>query len=665
LRFPLLRTLPGKLFVLTSIPLVVLLAIREFVALPDLIEVFRKVLSLGFVGSIVWMAGLVLRQQRHQLLWRVRRKLLVSYLLLGFVPVTLVAAFMLFGSIVLYTYVAAYMFQQGMGAVEEAAHRSAEMVAQEVGAAPQTRTLALSRELGRRAFQYPQLSIAIVPVTPGAEAPLAVGPWHDEPPPRSVPTWVKLAHDYRGFVAVPVTGATDRLTVRAAVPVVGGQAFVVVDLPIDDQVIADVNARSGMRIGAITVVRPGQPLGQDPSAREPMSAFHKTVAPVAYRNWETDAVETALVHLEAPASELYARLAAAELGQAGLGGTDPWASFLDVLLLIGLLFLVIQASALIVGGFFARQITSAVHDLFAGTERVQQGDFAHRIPIRTRDQLGDLADSFNRMSASIEHLLHVQREKQRLDDELRIARDIQQSLLPVEAPAIAGLDIAAICEPARAVGGDYYDFFELAPHQLGVLMADVSGKGTSAALYMAELKGLMLALTRASQSPRQLLVEANRLLAAHLDNRSFITMTYAIIDLDAGTLTCARAGHTPLLVVAGGLTQVVAPEGMVLGLRLPGASERFDELLEEHTRPIHEGDVIVLYTDGMTEAMNSAGDLFGDAALASALVEHGAANAAGLRDAVLGHVRRFVGPAEQHDDMTMVIVKVTGCGARA
>jgi len=679
LRFPLLRTLPGKLFVLSSIPLVVLLVVREFVALPDLVEVFRKVLSLAFFVSIVAMAAIVLRQHRHRLLWRVRRKLLVSYVLLGFVPVTLVAAFMLFSSIVLYTYVSAYVFQQGMAAIADAAHRSAEMVAQEIGATPQAAKLALDREYGRRVFQFPELSIALVPVGSAApvRAPTAVaGPWRYLAAPASIPSWIVVARDYRGFVAVSTTGSAhaDMLVVRAAVPLSDGRAFVVVDLPIDQKVITDVRARTGMQIGAITVSE-GQaeaapirgrsqvmpPPAQPTRSELPTtSAFRQTVAFLGYNEWTTRAPRTVSIHLEAPVADLYGRLAAAQPGQAGLGaGSDPWSSFLDVLLAIGVLFLVIQASALIVGAFFARQITSAVHDLFAGTERVQQGDFAHRIPIRTRDQLGDLADSFNRMSASIEHLLHVQREKQRLDDELRIARSIQQSLLPVEPPALDGLDVSAVCEPAREVGGDYYDFFDLGPRQLGVLMADVSGKGTSAALYMAELKGMMLALTRSARSPRQLLVEANRLLAAHLDNRSFITMTYAIIDLDAGTMTCARAGHTPVLVVAGGACHVVSPEGMVVGLRLPGAGERFETLLEEHTRPIHEGDVIVLYTDGVTEAMNPAGDLFGDAALASVLEDHASCDAAALRDAVLGEVRAFVGLAEQHDDMTMVILRVT------
>jgi serine phosphatase RsbU (regulator of sigma subunit) len=261
------------------------------------------------------------------------------------------------------------------------------------------------------------------------------------------------------------------------------------------------------------------------------------------------------------------------------------------------------------------------------------------------------------MSGSIEHLLHVQREKQRLDDELRIAREIQKSLLPVNPPDIPGLDIAALCEPAREVGGDYYDFFVVGPRQVGVLIADVSGKGTSAALYMAELKGLMLALSYTERSPRRLLIDVNRRLADHLDNRSFITMTYVVVDLDAGTLTSARAGHTPLIVASADRTDVVTSDGMVLGLRLPGAGQRFEELLTEDQRPIRPGDAVVLYTDGVTEAMDREGELFGDAALTRAVTSHQALDATSLRDHLVDEVKAFVGDAEPHDDMTMVVLK--------
>jgi serine phosphatase RsbU (regulator of sigma subunit) len=168
----------------------------------------------------------------------------------------------------------------------------------------------------------------------------------------------------------------------------------------------------------------------------------------------------------------------------------------------------------------------------------------------------------------------------------------------------------------------------------------------------------MLALSHDEPSPRQLLVEVNQRLAGQLDNRSFITMTYAILDLDAGTLIHVRAGHTPLITVSGGETRVIQPEGMVLGLRLPGAEERFSEILEEHTCAIGPGDLIVLYTDGVTEAMDGSGELFGDAGLAAVLASHHTLDAAGIRERVVREVRAFVGDAEQHDDMTMIVLKV-------
>src|SRR5207248_11142848 len=131
------------------------------------------------------------------------------------------------------------------------------------------------------------------------------------------------------------------------------------------------------------------------------------------------------------------------------------------------------------------------------------------------------------------------------------AHEIQMSLLPQGPLLMPGLSVTALCVPAREVGGDYYDFFPLGDQRVGILIADVSGKGTSAALYMAELKGLMLSLSQIHRSPRELMITANRIIAENLDARSFITMTYAIFDLDARTMTYARAGHTPMMYLPG------------------------------------------------------------------------------------------------------------------
>ena len=288
-------------------------------------------------------------------------------------------------------------------------------------------------------------------------------------------------------------------------------------------------------------------------------------------------------------------------------------------MVVAAMFLIIQTVAFGMGLSLARSITGAVHELATGTEHVRRGDFTHRIAVHSHDQLGDLADSFNSMTASVEDLLHQKAEKERLEQELRIARQIQMSLLPQGPLRLEGLSVTAHCEPAREVGGDYYDYLPLGDRRVGIIIADVAGKGTSAALYMAELKGLMLSLSRLHSSPRQLLVDANRIIAQHLDARSFITMTYAVVDMRARTLTYARAGHCPLMYLpgrgprdpgsgirdpgpetrdsgfgirdsaAGSLVsavatprrvQVQAPDGLVLGLKIDNG-ERFNSLLRE------------------------------------------------------------------------------------
>lgn len=672
--FSLTGLLPGRLLILTTLLLLTLLIVRQFLELPLIVEVFRRVVRLAWLVSVVWIAGLVVAKHRRHFLWRVRQKLILSYVFLGFVPVLLVIALALAGGLVLYMNVAAYMFHEGFSDISRDVIQAAETSAAEVGRTPASAIETVTRKYDNMSARYPALSLAVIPMAappgpvPAAVVPAAVvpaaarqagGPWRHMTPPAQAPSWLVGAGGFHGVVALPSPDAAGEwlLVMRAVALTRDGTRAVVVDLPVDPGIVAEIEANTRTRMGDVHVPEScGGPVGATATRSTPTVSglFRQTVAFVDCTNWPTGLSAWASISLDAPLGRLYGRVAALQAGRFG-GGPDL---FLGVLIALGGLFLVIQGSALVMGAMLARSITYAVHELFVGTERVQHGDFAHRISIESGDQLGDLAASFNKMSSSIEHLLHVQRAKQRLDDELRIARDIQKSLLPTTPPLVPGLSIADLCEPAREVGGDYYDFFDLGPRRLGVMVADVSGKGTSAALYMAELKGLMLALTRKEQSPRRLLIEANRLLSVHLDNRSFITMTYAVIDLEAMTMTCARAGHTPLIVVSGDRSDVITPPGMVLGLRLPGAAERFDDLLQEHISPIAAGDVIVLYTDGITEAMNEASDLFSDESLAAVVLAQRHLDAAGIRERVVRDVRAFVGDAEPHDDMTMIILKV-------
>jgi sigma-B regulation protein RsbU (phosphoserine phosphatase) len=236
------------------------------------------------------------------------------------------------------------------------------------------------------------------------------------------------------------------------------------------------------------------------------------------------------------------------------------------------------------------------------------------------------------------------------------------SLLPQGRLNVPGLSVTALCVPAREVGGDYYDFLPLDGNRLGLLIADVSGKGTSAALYMAELKGLVLSLSRFYTSPRALLIAANRLISEHLDSRSFITITYAVVDLERRTMTYARAGHTPLIYVPGGSSprreaRILAPDGLVLGLKIDNG-ELFERLLEEETIRLATGDVYVLFTDGISEAMNERDDCFGEQRLGELVEQHALLPSEELRERVLREIASFVGNAPQHDDMTLILLKV-------
>ena len=517
--------------------------------------------------------------------------------------------------------------------------------------------------------------------TPAESRAATAGPWSHVDPPRAIPAWI----DCRGFSGV-FAYAHQRTADGGDVDthlLVRGVGFpdsprpayaVVVDLLVNDSIRQQLHKETGVELKSVAAALSRD----DPKAARPLTGRdggdeHEPIAPSApgllnslpsvleYRDWQTGAAGALTLTTALEIGELYDRISAAE----GTTGRTLAQGLLLVLFVIGALFLIIEAMALIAGLALAKSLTGSVHALFTGTERVRQGDFTHKIAVRSEDQLGELAVSFNSMTASIEDLLRQAAEKKRLEEELRIAHEIQMSLLPQGPLAMAGLSVTALCVPAREVGGDYYDFLPLGDQRVGVLIADVSGKGTSAALYMAELKGLVLSLSEFHTSPRELLIAANRIIAAHLDARSFITMTYAVIDLRARTMTYARAGHTPLIYVPGACpdaaeprqVQILAPDGMVVGLKLDNG-EMFERLLREETIPLRAGDLYLFFTDGISEAMNARDDCFGEARLGQLVEAHAHLPSDELRERVLREIAAFVGDAPQHDDMTMILLKV-------
>ena len=641
-------------------------------ALPAALDTIGGLILLAGVSVLVYRLFVVVKRR---VLWRVRRKLTLSYIFIGFVPAALIIVFFLLCGLLLFFNISSYLVKSRLATQSDQTRFLADTAVLELQRSPSPAAFAetLERRQAGASSRYPSASYAVVPVqgachgSAGANSnstpfePVAAGPWAHTPAPSSVPGWIPCA-GYAGLVNYGAPGT--QLAVRAVAfqnPAAAAYA-VVVDIPLGPDIEQQLKEDTGIELGGVTgigaVGRNFEPVAV-PESR-PLDRPREWVAFLDYTDWLTGQPGTATMAIRTSIANIYDRLSAAPVAQIR---TFNFGQVLLILLgVIGTLFLVIQIVAFGMGLALARSITGSVHELFAGTERVREGNFTQKIAIHTRDQLGELAESFNSMTASIEDLLEQKAEKERLEQELRIARTIQMSLLPQGEMRMRGVALSGHCEPAREVGGDYYDFLPIDEHRVGILIADVAGKGASAALYMAELKGLILALSQSHRSPRALLIEANRIISQHLDTRSFITITYAVIDMEARTLTHARAGHCPLMYLPGPgaasrQVQVVLPAGLVLGLKID-KGERFNGLLEEVTLPLGAGDLFVFYTDGITEAMNAEGDWFGDARLVTLLEAQADLPFEELRERILRDIAVFVGEAPQQDDMTMLLLKV-------
>ncbi len=332
--------------------------------------------------------------------------------------------------------------------------------------------------------------------------------------------------------------------------------------------------------------------------------------------------------------------------------------FVYVLMLsVTVFFMIIELISVISGFLLAKSITASVHNLFEGTEKIKSGDLNYQIKVNSPDQLGDLANSFNSMTDSVKNLLVERTEKERLSESLRIARIMQQNLLPKEISSMGEIEIAAMNLPAEEVCGDYYDIIRKSDHEVGIVVADVSGKGPSAALYMAEVKGVVLSLSRTSALPKELLLEANQILGPTLDSRNFITMTYAMIDEKSRTMRLSRAGHNPILhyLASTGSVVTVQPGGIGLGLDRNGI---FAKTLEEVERHLDSGDILVFYTDGLTEAMNSHNQLYGLSRLSEILLQNHHLTADDLKATIVNDLHVFLQDNSPQDDITLVLLKI-------
>ena len=320
-------------------------------------------------------------------------------------------------------------------------------------------------------------------------------------------------------------------------------------------------------------------------------------------------------------------------------------------------FLFIQLISLMIGISLSRSITGAVHDLYQGTVRVTGGDFRSKIPISGNDQLASLSGSFNEMTTKVQQLLVVAKQQERIVAELEIARAVQAQLYPTKTPVCEGFHIAAKYIPALSVSGDYYDYQSVGEGRIAVAIGDVAGKGISAALLMAALASTVRTQLRFCEealgqriSTAQLVGQLNKHLCANTTPEKYATFFLSIYDETTSELHYTNGGHLQPLLIRDGNIEKLEVNGMVVGL-FPHAP------YTESTLQMLPGDMIVFYTDGVTEPEDADDEMYGEDRLAELVVRNSQLTSTEILEKIAAAVEQWTHAPESRDDLTLLIVR--------
>ncbi len=407
--------------------------------------------------------------------------------------------------------------------------------------------------------------------------------------------------------------------------------------------------RAGMEREAPILVGRGEAIanwtkGQPLQGRGLFVPFNLPPLAFTITDWSTGHL---LVLNVTPETNLYALFAGFRSGerQALSEGTVK-AIVIIILVLFGLI--TAQAVAMILGLVLAWSLGRAVNGLHGGVKRLSQGDFSARIRPRGRDQVAQLSSAFNEMAARLQTAATEREERLRMEEELRVAREVQMRLLP-DLEALRMPSVRATILPAREVAGDYYDLFPLADGGLAFLIADVSGKGTSAAFYAAETKGVLSALDKQALDPIEVADRLNTIWWQGHSRHLFLTLAYGTFHPRTGRYRFVRAGHPPAFLrrADGGVTRL-QPRGMGVGL----SASRFREALELCEGTLEPGDSLIFYTDGLSEAQAPDASFYGEDRLEVLLGRP----AEDLQAAILADVAAFIQDRPLADDLTLLIL---------
>jgi len=669
----------------------------------------------GWVGFLAFVAGVLFfilgfRWVKRRILWRLRNRLIVTYMFIGVIPAVLLVGM---GLITLY----------GLGGQFAVFVVTAEKDAQlrSLQAINETVSSELAAHIERGEKPVPESLAGLSKRDPT---------WSR----RQVCAWyggqqLPLCSDFHGAsLAFPaflkgrfqeLVRDHDRLHLRvgSSLQVGANQLTVVTSEPFDENLVGKIAVGLGeITLSAVTVSgeanppaaptagsggtalekqsksgfvmatdnQPGSQKNQNAAwhaiftvgkVPDPSGSFDREItfgAPLTVINWpngERANIGPALFVTTRP-TVLYSHLFAA-LGEFVSGVTY-------ILIGVAIFFAIIELVALIIGTRMTRTVTAAVADLHVATQHVDRGDFSHRIPVKSSDQLADLALSFNSMTTSIEKLIEEQKEKQRLENELAIAQEVQDQLFPRQTAGLESLEVHGFCRPARTVSGDYYDFLTASSHKLILAVGDISGKGISAALLMATIHSAVRAYSLESMpqlrepvavgavagtgrlmaawpegveiSPGAMLGLLNHQLYESTPPEKYATLFLGIYDGRAHTLTYSNGGHLPpILIGKDGTVRRLEAGGTVVGL--------FDNMLyEEGSVDMDPGEVLLAYSDGVTEPENDFGE-FGEQRLIDLVRENRNLPLPQISQIVTMAVDNWIGDNEQPDDVTLVLAR--------
>jgi sigma-B regulation protein RsbU (phosphoserine phosphatase) len=619
---------------------------RAFAGLLVLYAVFQWVLrahawaDLIFTALAITGTFLAFRLIRKSI-WRLRNRLYLTWVFIGVVPIVLMFSLALAGAWIVAGQVATHL-------VSSELERRAESLAAPARILSQTRTADRVAAAQQMLHLVDQRIKHIQLLVTGDQT------FH-YPPESTLDAPADGWKDYTGYLV------KDGAWYSAAI-VKTGDTTAVALAPIDTDVLKNIVPGIGaMQLGIDGPIGGAIPAPAEGWERLDFPTYWGSDIPVA--DWDRpQATRTGELFVTTRPSAVLRTLFS-----TGIELTQI-ATYLFLFIFFGLLL--VQLVAWLIGVSLTRTVTGAVHGLYEGTQRIAKGDFSWRIPVKGRDQLAELGHSFNNMTAQIENLVVIAKEKERLQSEVEIASEVQNQLFPRSAPTMRTIELVGVCHAARMVSGDYYDYLCLPDGNLALAFGDVAGKGISAALLMASIQSIMrtqlaaglersaaagsnstghvLAATHVSTS--SMVAQLNRQLYASTAPEKYATFFFGVYEENTRTLTYTNAGHLAPLLLRNGEMHLLEVTGTVVGL-FP--SIRY----EEKTIELRAGDLLIAYTDGITEPENAYGEEFGVERLAETALRYQNSELKEMVAKIMEAVTLWSSAPELPDDMTVVIAR--------